>query len=506
MKLIIVILFFGIIFRSLIVANGNFLFNMDNARDAVDVREMIVLKNPRLIGPGTALEGVYNGPAWYYLLALPFFISGGDPYAAIVLQIIFWAVGGFFLLKMVSAWSNWLVLPIGFIWIASDYLGLTTQYAFNPNPVTLLMPLFIYLLVLYLKSGKLIYIASTFFIGGLFFNFEMNFGIFTPLIILMSIILTGKTNFLKSRNFWIGSLFFVICLFPQLVFDIRNNFVIIKALTDHIMDSKDGALSISRHLETTYNKFFEVFSATMMNHRNFSFILILLSIPALIKYIKQKKKDYVAAVAFISILLPFIIYTFFSSISVNPWHLGAESVSAVILTAFLLISIWKINFFGKIISLVLYFSILVFAFSNVFKFFTVDIKKENLDPSLFKNEIAAIDFVYQYAKGENFKVYTYMPSVYDYPYQYLIWWHGQKKYGYIPYEYAYLPDRPEYIKQKEKFEGKKDNFSGLVFLIKEPDRNYTRSGWEGELLKFKPLEKHMVGRIEIEVREEIILK
>src|SRR3989344_3637567 len=457
MKLIIVILFFGIIFRSLIVANGNFLFNMDNARDAVDVREMIVLKNPRLIGPGTALEGVYNGPAWYYLLALPFFISGGDPYAAIVLQIIFWAVGGFFLLKMVSAWSNWLVLPIGFIWIASDYLGLTTQYAFNPNPVTLLMPLFIYLLALYLKSGKLIYIASTFFIGGLFFNFEMNFGIF-------------------------------------------------KALTDHIMDSKDGVLSISRHLETTYNKFFEVFSATMMNHRNFSFILILLSIPALIKYIKQKKNDYVAAVAFISILLPFIIYTLFSSISVNPWHLGAESVSAVILTAFLLISIWKINFFGKIISLVLYFSILVFAFSNVFKFFTVDIKKENLDPSLFKNEIAAIDFVYQYAKGENFKVYTYMPSVYDYPYQYLIWWHGQKKYGYLPYEYAYLPDRPEYIKQKEKFEGKKDNFSGLVFLIKEPDRNYTRSGWEGELLKFKPLEKHMVGRIEIEVREEIILK
>ncbi len=125
-----------------------------------------------------------------------------------------------------------------------------------------------------------------------------------------------------------------------------------------------------------------------------------------------------------------------------------------------------------------------------------------MDPSLYKNEIAAIDYVYKYAKGRNFKVYTYLPSVYDYPYQYLFWWYGQKKYGYIPGEYVYAPHKPKYIPSQEKFQGSKDDFSGFVFLIKEPDRNYTRAGWEGDFVNLITVEKQMVGPIEIEVKKE----
>src|SRR5229473_1050610 len=60
--LIIFILLIGLVFRLLITSNGNFLFNMDNARDMLDVREMVVLHKLRLIGPTSGIAGIYTGP------------------------------------------------------------------------------------------------------------------------------------------------------------------------------------------------------------------------------------------------------------------------------------------------------------------------------------------------------------------------------------------------------------------------------------------------------------
>ena len=163
---------------------------------------------------------------------------------------------------------------------------------------------------------------------------------------------------------------------------------------------------------------------------------------------------------------------------------------------------------NKIIALILSGAFFLFAFGNMFRFFVYDINKPNMDPSLFKNEIAAIDYVYKFAKGENFKAYAYLPSVYDYPYQYLFWWYGQRKYGYLPADYAYGQNKQQYIPGKEYFSANEESLkarknSNLVFLIKEPNRNYTRFGWEGDFIKLKSIGKEMVGPLEVEIREEI---
>src|SRR3990167_11206516 len=121
----------GVLFRLLLTQNGSFIFHMDSARDFIDVREMVELKKPRLIGPTSAIDGFYNGPAWYYLLAIPYTLSGGNPYSAIIMEIIFWAIGGYFLFKLVSKWS----LPATFfvltVWVTSNLVLLSTAYAFN---------------------------------------------------------------------------------------------------------------------------------------------------------------------------------------------------------------------------------------------------------------------------------------------------------------------------------------------------------------------------------------
>ncbi len=500
-KLVLIILAIGIIYRLALTWNGNFLFNMDNGRDMVDVRELVEVGKLRLTGPTSAIEGFYNGPAWYYLLAVPYAISGGDPYSAILMEITLWAIGGFFLLKIVSLWGKHLVLPVGALWVSSDYIVLTNLYAFNPNPVTLLTPFFIYLLYKFLKTEKLKFSILTFFLGGLFFNFEMNFGIFVIPIVLASIFLTRKFYFIKNGNFWIGFLFFILCILPQILFDLRHNFIMTKSVINYLSSNPAASYGFAQRLQLITKSFFDVFSATLMNHKTFSLIVLALSIPIFIRFLKEKDKKLIALICLSIIFVPFILYLFIP-VSVNPWHLGGFAAAAVLFTGWIIHRTWNFNFFGKIIAVFVTTLLVFFALSNIFKFFTRDFGRPSMDPSLYKNEISAIDYVYKYADGKNFKVYAYLPSVYDYPYQYLFWWYGKKNYGYIPGEYAYSPNKPQYISNKDKFEGRKDNFSGLVFLIKEPDRIKMRQAWENDYKNMEFILKEIVGPLEVEVRFE----
>ncbi len=504
-KTILLILIIGILYRLFLTSGGNFIFNMDNARDFIDVREMVSLHKLRLTGPTSAIEGLYNGPLWYYLLAVPYIITGGDPYSAIVMEIVLWAVGGFFLLNLIRNFSIWLVIPIGLVWIASNYIVLATLYSFNPNPVTLLTPVFIYGLVEYLK-GKRLWIVIVWFLAGAFFNFEMNVGIFTPLIVFISLFIFNKKSFF-DKYFWIGILIFTLALLPQLLFDLKHNFNMSKAVINFVTVNKGIGLNFPGRINTIWNSYYNVFQGTMFNQKTLSWAILFLSLPILGVFLLKVKKNIIISTTILFILIPFTGYLILP-VTVNPWHLGGFASASLILIAFVIHRLWKINFLGKITTVILFIALVFFPLKEITKFFTHDIFTSSSDPSVLKNEVAAIDYVYQYAKGQNFQVYTYLPSVYDYPYQYLIWWHGMKKFGYLPSEYSYAPNKPEYIPGKAFFSASMNDLklrsdSNLVFLIKEPNRNYTRFGWEGDFVKMESIHKQMVGPIEVEVRKEI---
>lgn len=513
-KIIFAILLMGILYRLFLTWNGSFLFNMDNARDMVDVREMVELHKLRLIGPRSAIEGVFNGPAWYYLLVIPYTLSGGDPYASIIMEIILWAIGGFFLLKLVSKWGSFLILPIGILWIASDYIVLTNLYAFNPNPLTLLTPVFIYSLYKYLESGKVIYNLSAWFLGGLFFNFEMNFGVFIPIIIFTSLILSGQTKLIKHKSFWAGAGFFLLTLLPQVIFDLKHQFIMSKSIINFLSSGQTSSNLLIR-FQSLVLTFYNVFEATLMNKKVLSFVILgLFGLMVLKRWKATIKSNLLLIICLSYIFLPFLGHLLIP-VTVNPWHLGGPAACTLILIGFLLREIWDFNIFGKAVAVSIAAFIMLFGFFNILNFFINYMGKPSTDSSLFGNEISAIDYVYNYAKDKNFKVYTYLPSVYDYPYQYLIWWYGLKKFGYLPIDYAYSPNKPEYISNKAYFSAKEEDLkkrenSNLVFLIKEPNYRYTRFGWEGDFIsapnapKLVSIEKTMVGPIEIEVRRESI--
>ena len=70
--LIVIILFSGILYRLALTWDGNFLFNMDNGRDMVDVREMVETGKLRLTGPPLPLKVFIMDPPgtifWQFLM------------------------------------------------------------------------------------------------------------------------------------------------------------------------------------------------------------------------------------------------------------------------------------------------------------------------------------------------------------------------------------------------------------------------------------------------------
>lgn len=495
---------FGVFFRLILTQNGSFIFNMDNARDLIDVREMVELHKLRLIGPTSGIEGFFDGPAWYYLLGIPYILSGGDPYSEILMLTLLWIIGGFFLFKLSRGWGKLATILVISLWISSNFVVLANQYSFNPNPVIFLMPVLIFFGHAYLKNPKIIYSIIFFGLAGLFFNFEMAYGFILPLVILSSCFSTGNKKYLLQKHFWIGVFIFFLTLVPQILFELKHDFFMTKSVLNYFVNDPNHSTSFNPYLrfQQIFQLYWVVLAGTLMN---FGFLLksyLWLFFASLAVYIKRVKNDKLVILCLNLIFVPFISHVLIP-VSLRPWHLGGTMTVLILMLGFI---VWIFSRRGRVFKLttVIYVSIVVFfAFNNLELNKNIDPAKKSNDPSIFANEIAAVDYIYQRSAGKGFKVYTYLPSVIDYPYQYIIWWYGRKKYGYLPQEYAYLPNKPPYIPGKERLDSlTKPPYSGMVFLIKEPDQIGQRHLWENSFKSLELVSKTKIGPIELELRQE----
>lgn len=502
--IILAILLLGVIYRLIISSNGNFIFNMDNARDMVDVREIIALGKPRLIGQTTAIDGFFYGPVWYYLLAVPFILSGGNPYASILMEILMWAIGGYFLLKLVGeSYGKLAAIAVGVVWIASNFILLASQYAFNPNPIIFLTPVFIYSLIKFIETEKVQFSLLCWLLAGLFLHFEITVGIFMPIVLILSVLILGKKKLFLTKNFWLGVIIYFLTLLPQIIFDLRHNFFLVKSLLEFKSGSHAGVkITFFGRLSDISHSYFDTLLPTFENFNTYLKGMIVLFFTTVLLKLQKLHilKDKVAVISLLLIFVPFFGLIPLK-VDLMRWHLNAVIVAAIIMSGFVVGFFWNLSKIGKVVAVFLTVVIVLFSAKNIVDYIQAA-KAGDTGNSVFKNELAVVDYIYGQAKGQNFKVYSYLPSVIDYPYQYLFWWRGLKKYGYLPEDYAYSPNVPEYIKYKNQLDkGVHPQDSGLTFLIKEPDQIGQRHLWENQFKKMELLNTVMIGAVTIETRK-----
>ena len=448
-KLIFLAVFVATFFVRLDAIRGNNLpFTTDQGRDMIDIRSIAIGHKPRLIGPTTSINGVYLGPFWYYFNLPPFVVSGGDPASLLTWQIVWYQLVGlltYVLSKKINptlgflAAVLFLIMPLGFN---------TSRYSWNANA----MPTFsaFYILALQWLAQKQASVRS-FLVGllaGLSFQIEAAFGIiFFPFSFLYFLV-TRKS--LKTHLYHL--LGFLLTLLPQGVFELRHQFPLTKvflaelygkstmlgeklAFQERITDRLEAVTRLiqqTSHLPVAY--LYPVFGIVC-------FIGIVLAIK---DYLTKANQQFVL-LNFSFIVFSLIFYFIFPQ-PLKSWYLLGLSVPLVFLYSSSLASLLGLHdkFISPAIVLLLAASF-YFTFTAQSEYLSKAQAMGKANKSSLVNSRAAVDWVYTHAGDSGFKVYSYLPSIYDYPYQYLFWWHGEKKYGYRANDVSYLPNQPEYI-------------------------------------------------------------
>jgi len=231
-------------------------FTWDNGRDFFAIQK-IAQGDIILLGPTTGLQGWFLGPFWYYLGLPGYWLSGGNPYLFLSFYIavtllalpLFWYLGHLLFKKnKVAAVMTALLLSLtpGSIW--------GTLRVWNPQIGILLVTCF-YLSLIKARKSKLFLGVAGLSLGLLLqsqFAYGIFFLIFFPFLIKWA---RGKFN-LKDQI--IGFFPLALTLIPQALFEVKNKFLMSKALLAS-MTVENDKLPWAVHLK---DRFLQLLHAT----------------------------------------------------------------------------------------------------------------------------------------------------------------------------------------------------------------------------------------------------
>lgn len=468
----ILILILGAGLRAQEMISRNFLFLLDQGRDMMAVKGILYDHHLTLIGPSTSLRGVFQGPLWYYLLAISTVFFGGDPWGGIVLMV------GISILTLLAVYF-WMKKLFGekaaiitlFLFAVSPEASAAATYVWNPHPMWLLVVIYIFTFYCTIyKTNKFNIILWP--VIGLMFHFQTALAVF---ILLASVIyiLIFERRILLNRNFTIGIGLFLLTFLPQIIFDIRHDFLTSRSILSLLAGSerglfvggeKSGYLGlIKNHFDSLYGNFRAAFinDGFAKYIPNLFIVVILSSILLMIKKVNiffKKESEFTLFIA--KLLLIIILLTIIYPFPLRYWFLtGFQSFYLIILG--LLLSKFLTNRLGRV------FVILLFIILTFYSWKKIDLLYFNPPndggAEKIKGKLSAIDYIYRDSKDRSYGLLVFTPAVYTYAYDYLIWWHGLKKYGYIPH--------------KDK--------KGTFYLLIEPDHSkpWSYKGWLETVIK-----------------------
>lgn len=476
------------------VLNNNFPFTMDQARDMLDIRAIVELRKPALIGPTTSINGVFLGPFYYYFNLLPYVLSDGDPAALTYWNIFWYMLGGAGLFLFFYKKDLTFGLLSSIIFLMAPEFFYSSRFFWSANPMPYLTTFYFLSILYFLRKPRIVSGALIGLISGLAMQVEAAFGVlFFPFFLLLGVI-----RKIGIKNLFASLTLFSLTLIPQVLFEIRHDFIMTRTFFGEVGGKSQilgEKLTLPQIFLNHMQSYLDFSSGFFEIPKVLSITLILVSISYLsLLHWRKKINNEEKNIFFLSISFIIFSFTFYMlySYPLKGWYLLGLRIPYLFLITLFLNHIIKSRFMlFKYALILLLGSSFFLTFIDQSKFIPKSQADRSTDKSTLRNEIEAIDWVYQKAQGSGFKAYNYIPSVYDFPYQYLYWWHGGKKYGYHPEVLTYLDNVPEYIKDNDKFLNlKKTSENPGIFLIYEPDEAQERLlAWLGNFAKYCSVEK-----------------
>ena len=463
---LILVLFFiaSFIFRIFYVSGYDFAFTIDQARDMLEIRKLVVGHELVFIGPITSLNGVFLGPFWYYFNLLPFIVGGGNPSSLVIWQtVVFHLTALVFFLYF--ARKNYPLAFLGSLFLLlSPRFFVATSYAFNANTTPLFVLLALLLLDRVLTVKKVLSIFILGLLVGLTLQMEAAFGV---LLLPLSLFWLLVARLKKLRYFFLGLL---MTLAPQLLFELKHNFMMSRTFLTEFSGQSDvlgQRLDLVARLTDRYQHYLGPLAGSLPLSLP---ITITLFVICLIVGLSYRNRFFLINLSLL--IFSFLFYLIYPNRLKDWWTINL-TIPYLMIFASSLSRLWsKKNRFLKVGLVLFLIFILLHSGRLYLNLGKVRLRERSTDPALLLNQIEAIDWVYGRARGEGFKVYNFVPAVYDLNYQYLFWWYGGWKYGYQPSAVTYQAGVPEYIENAVRYWSKTKPAGDLVFLIRESNQNF----------------------------------
>lgn len=477
----------GFFLRAQETISGNYLFLLDQGRDMLAVKDIVFGHHLTLIGPYTSLGGVFQGPIWYYLLAIPTFLTNGDPWDTVLLMLILSMgvlVSVFFFTKKYFGIITALLAT--YLFAISPEAQAAATFSWNPHPMHLLITLFIFFLyqAVYINKKFHLFLWPTL---ALSFHFETAMGVFLLVSTLLYLFIFQRSA-IKNKFFPRGLLISFLFFLPQFLFDIRHDFLMTRSVFKVFSGSSNQGLYtggedrgyyyiVFDHLQSFYTNFASSFINNSFLHGLPILIILFMVISILLiaKFKLWNKSEKRIVVLIIAIVFFNIVLSFIYPFPIRSWFLTGFQSFYIILFAVLL-GICRKFLLGKILVGIFIILTLIFSFSrlDVLYFHPPD----DGGVAKIRGKLNALDAIYTDAKGEPFGLLIFTPPVKTDAYDYLIWWYGSRKYHYVPHN--------------EK--------KGTFYLLMEPDPGNPSSynGWletvikEGKILETKKMPSGLI--------------
>lgn len=469
--LLVLLVFLSLFPRSVELFNQNPVFGFDQGRDYLAVKSIVVDHKLTLIGAelgaGSAgISGIFQGPGFFYLLAIPFILFNGNPAGGTVLMFalsVLAIIAGFLLGRKIFGkfWGFQIALLIAI----SPILISQARFVWNPHSPTLFILLTFYFLYLVIEKKQKLFIFLTAFFAGFIYNLE--FGVSIPLcfsLFLFSIYLF-KFQFKKYLFLFLG---FLVAFSPMIAFEARHRFLALTGLISYLSNPNKipGPSDISfipDHAKSFIFGLQDTFPG--VNNFNLALVFWILLISLSVYFLSKEKNEVLKKfLTFLLILIPgtFFIFYFLKN-SVWTYYLTDLVLSYTILFTYLVFSSYRRKLYKLNFILIITASILILIAFNSSVRTTIYDYSDYGGTAKLKGKIDAIDYIYKDAKRTSFGVMVFTPPIYTYPYDYLFWWYGREKYNYVPY----------------------NDKRGLVYLLIENDpyKPWSSKGWLETVIK-----------------------
>jgi len=451
-------------------------FSFDQGLDQILVKKLVVDKDITLVSRYSGLEGVFMGPLFTWIMAIPFYLSNGNPNANVIflsLLGLLSTVITYLVVKQIS--SKPTALIASFLTAISPIFVSSSKNVLSPSPLVFLTVIHVYLLwLIIIRKSKWLIPILAFFLSILF-QFEIGYALFSLFATGLLCLIYLKLSFLKPKIFIPSILAFVIPFLPQIVFDIRNYFIISRSILGYINGTNTslGKLEVGflgriiSRIETLVEDL--VTNISFGDKYQFMSLLMFAALfNGLIILYQSKKTTLKKTTTFLLLFVSFVYGGFILySGPVWSWYRAGLPFIFVLLLSIALSEIWSQVRWGKFIvgSIVVLLSIIAIGPQD-----RISIARGKYAGyvSTLSNQQKALDYIYKDSKGEPFALYVYTPPVYPWIWDYQLWWYAEKKYGYLPSPYDRMPQEgnPELIYliiEPAQFEadmlGWKDNFT-----------------------------------------------